>query len=99
MRKPLESPGFTPRSGRKLGREHRTAALAELVTTIALALSTLVAVTAVSVGIARADVAANIIDHESSLFAIALMLGLLFVGMGGLTVLTLPGHTPRKQPH
>jgi hypothetical protein len=99
MRSPFQTPGFTPRTGRPLGRERRTAARAELVTTVALALCTLVAATAVSVGIARADVAANIIDHESSLFAIALMLGLLFIAMGGLTVLHLPGHKHRKQQH
>ena len=93
MRRPLESSGFTPPCGRVLGRERRTVALAELVATIALALGTLVAVTVVSVGIARADVAGNIVGHESSLFGIALMLGLLFIVMGGITALP-PG--PRK---
>ena len=50
----------------------------------------IVAVTVVSVGIARADVGGNVIDNESGLFAIALLLGLLFIGMGGLTILSLP---------
>ena len=48
----------------------------------------------VSVGIARANVVGNVIDNEGSLFAVALVLGLLFIGMGGLTVLTLPGDKP-----
>ena len=44
------------------------------------------AATVVSVGIARANVADNVIDNEGSLFAVALVLGLLFIGMGGLTI-------------
>jgi uncharacterized membrane protein YuzA (DUF378 family) len=59
--------------------------VAELIATLALALCTLVAVTVVSVGMARANVIANVVGHESSLFGIALMLGLLFVVMGGIT--------------
>ena len=52
----------------------------------------------VSVGIARADVAGNVIDNESGLFAIALLLGLLFIGMSGLTILSLP-HGRHKKTH
>ena len=52
----------------------------------------IVIATVVSVGIARADVVGNVIDNEASLFAVALLLGLLFIGMGGLTILTLPHH-------
>jgi len=66
-------------------------ALAALIATAALAVSTIVVATVVSVGIARANVADNVIDSEGSLFALALLLGLLFIGMGGLTILTLPG--------
>lgn len=97
MRKHLESTGFTPPSDRALGRERRTVACAELIASIGLALGTLIAVTVVSVGIARADVAGDVIDHEGSLFAVALMLGLIFIAMGGLTVLTLSRDKPRKQ--
>jgi len=50
----------------------------------------------VSVGIARANVVGNVIDNEGSLFTVALLLGLIFIGMGGLTVFTLPGHKPKK---
>ena len=88
MRQPLETNGFTPPTGHTLGRERRAVVLAELVATVALIVCTLVAATVV----ARADVAGNIIDNEGSVFALALVLGLLFIGMGGLTALTLPGH-------
>jgi Na+/pantothenate symporter len=90
MRKHIQSVGFTPPIGRALGGERRTAVFAELVATIGLALCILVAVTVVSIGVARADVAANVIDNEGGLFAIALLLGLLFIGMGGLTALSMP---------
>jgi heme/copper-type cytochrome/quinol oxidase subunit 3 len=71
-------------------------AAAELIASIGLAVSTLVAATVVSIGIARADVASNVIDNESGVFAIALLLGLLFIGMGGLTFLSLPHHRHKK---
>jgi len=96
MREHIRSAGFTAPSNRQLGSERRAVALAELAASLALALSTLIAATAVSVGIARADVASNVIDNESGLFAIALVLGLLFIGMGGLTIMSLPHHRHRK---
>lgn len=98
MRKQIRSAGFMPPRNRKLGTERRTSALAELFASLALALSTLIAATAVSIGIARADVAGNVIDNEGSLFAIALVLGLLFIGVGGLTILSLP-HPRHKKTH
>ena len=96
MRDNIGSPGFTAPSGRALGNEHRTVALAELITIVGLALSTIVAATVVSVGIARANVVGNVIDNEGSLFTVALLLGLIFIAMGGLTAFTLPGHKPKK---
>ena len=98
MRKQIQTAGFTPPSDHALGREHRTVAVAELVASTALALSTAVAATVVSIGIARADVASNVIDNEGGLFAIALLLGVLFIGLGGLTVLSLP-HNRHKKTH
>ena len=95
MRNGIDSPGFTAPNGRALGNERRAVALAELVTILGLALSTIVAATVVSVGIARANVVGNVIDNEGSLFAVALVLGLIFIAIGGLT-LTLPGHRPKK---
>ncbi len=94
----VRSTGFAPPAHRGLGSEHRTVALAELVASLALAASTLIAATVVSIGIARADVASNVIDNEGGLFVVALVLGLLFIGMGGLTILSLPHH-PHKKSH
>jgi hypothetical protein len=96
MRHTLDSSGFTAPNGRALGNERRTVALAELIAIVGLALSTIVAATAVSVGIARANVVGNVIDNEGSLFTVALLLGLIFIAMGGLTIFTLPGHKPKK---
>src|SRR3979409_1903974 len=59
-------------------------ACVELVTTAALALSTAVAITAVSIGIARADVLGAVANGDSAPFAIALFIGLLLSAMGGL---------------
>src|SRR5262245_41573306 len=98
MRKHIQFAGFTSPTGRALGKERRAAVMAELVATIALAVCVLVAATAVSIDVARADVATNVIDNESGLFAIALLLGLLFIGMGGLTALSLP-HPRHKKTH
>jgi hypothetical protein len=60
--------------------------LVELITTVSLALSTVVAATAVSIGIARADVLGMRADGDSPL-AIALLIGLLLLVMGGLTAI------------
>jgi hypothetical protein len=54
MRRPIENTGFQPPSRHPLGRERRVALFAELVATIGLALSTIIAATVLSVGIARA---------------------------------------------
>jgi uncharacterized membrane protein len=67
----------------KRGRRRRALALAELVATVALAVSILVAVTAVSIGIARADTL--LIEGNGSRWALAVLLGLFIVGMGGIT--------------
>ena len=99
MRKHIKSAGFTPPADRALGSEHRTAVVAELVASHRpRSVCVLVAATVVSIGVARADVASNVIDNEGGLFAIALLLGLLFIGMGGLTTLSLPHHQAQKDP-
>jgi len=98
MRQTVSTNGFAGPARRRLGRERRTAALAELIATIALGLCTIVAATAVTVGIANADVVDGIAGHEGSLFAVALVLGLLFIGMGGLTVLSLNDRSRRPRP-
>ena len=91
----IENSGFAPPAHRLLGQERRTVALAQVIAVVALTLSTIIVATVVTVGIARADVVTSVVGHESSVFAIALLLGLLFVAMGGLTVFSLP-HRPKK---
>jgi hypothetical protein len=93
MRKPLDPSGFTPPPDHPLGGERRRVALAELVASAALALSTIVVATVVSVGIAHANVVDGVIGHEVDVFAGALLLGLLFIGLGGLTPF---GGRPKK---
>lgn len=87
MPKPAETAGFRPPAQRTLGRERRSVALAELVATAGLALSTIVVVTVVSVGIARASVIDGVIDNEGGLFGVAMLLGLAFFGIGALSIL------------
>jgi hypothetical protein len=66
---------------------HRSIAFIELITTAALALSTAVAVTAVSIGIARADVVGTVAKGDGAPFAIVLFIGLLLSAMGALTAI------------
>ncbi len=87
MRKHIDRTGFDAPVTRPLGNERRTIAFAELIAIVALALSTIVVGTVVSVGIAHANVASGVIDHESGLFGVALLLGLIFLALGGMTVI------------
>jgi hypothetical protein len=65
----------------------RSVASVELITSVSLVLSTVVAATAVSIGIARAEVFALRADGDPSSLAVGLIIGLLLFGMGGLTAL------------
>ena len=67
----------------------RPVASVELITTVLLALSTVVAATAVSIGIARADAAGIRADGDP--LAIALLIGFLLLAMGGLTAFMAGG--------
>jgi hypothetical protein len=87
MRDNIETAGFTAPVGRPIGHERRSVALAALIASAALAVSTIVAATVVSVGIARASAADGVIDNEGSLFAVALLLGLVFIGIGSFAIL------------
>lgn len=82
MRRPIENTGFTPPADRGLGNERRNLALAELIASVALAIATIVVVTVVSAGVARANVADGVIGHEGSVFAVALLLGRLSFAPG-----------------
>jgi hypothetical protein len=67
--------------------KHRSIAFVELITTAALALSTAIAVTAVSIGMARADVLGAVTSGDRTPFAIALFFGLLLSAMGVVTAI------------
>ena len=67
----------------------RPIAVVELIITAALALSTVVAVTAVSIGIARAEVAGDVAKSASLPFAIALSIALLLTAMSGVTAIAV----------
>jgi hypothetical protein len=92
----ITSAGFAPPANRKLGAEHRTVAIAEFIASLSLAVSILVVV---SVSVARADVLSGVIDNEGGVFAIALLLGLLFIGMGGVTIVSLPHPSRHRKTH
>ena len=95
MHKHIENTGFHAPAGHTLGRERRIVVFAELVAGVALAISTVVVATVLSVGVAHADVADGVIGHEGSLFGIALLLGLIFIGLGGISI--LPGDKHEKR--
>jgi hypothetical protein len=83
----IKAAGFAVPAEHALGRERRTVAIAALIATTALAVSTIVAATVVSVGIARAGVADGVVGNEGSVFTVALVLGLIFIGIGGFGIL------------
>src|SRR5258708_26183150 len=73
----------------------RPIALVELIITAALALSTAVAVTAVSIGFARADVLGAVGGGDLLPVAIALCVGLLFAAIRAPPAMGAP--PPRRQ--
>jgi hypothetical protein len=64
----------------------RPIAFVELIITAALVLSTVVAVTAVSIGFARAEVAGALAKGDGLPFAIALSIALLLTAMSGVAI-------------
>jgi hypothetical protein len=74
----------------------RSVAVVELIATAALAFSTVVAVTAVSIGIARADAFTGGSNVDAAPLAIALFLGLLLSVMGGFTAIMADGPDRRR---
>ncbi len=73
---------------------HRSIAFVELITTAALALSTAVAVTAVSIGIARAEVVGTVTTGDSASLAIALIVGLLLSAVSAVSAIVAVGPRP-----
>jgi hypothetical protein len=89
MRRINDDTGFAPPSTRPLGRERRSVACVQLLAGIGLAAGTLIAATVITAGISRADGLAPVAGPHTSLLAVALVVGLLFAGMGGLTVMSV----------
>ena len=83
----LENSGFVSTVDRALVSERRGRVLTELFAICGLVVSIIIAATVVSVGVARASVVDGVIDNEGGLFAVALLLGILFIGIGGLSLL------------
>ena len=90
----LEGTGFTAPPDHELGQERHIVAVTSLIASSVLALGTLVAATAVTVGFAHASAADGIIENEGSFFTVALLLCLLFIGIGGLSLFS-----PRGEKH
>jgi hypothetical protein len=68
----------------------------ELIATMALVVCLIIAVTAVSIGMARAQAFANFDRHDHAPFAVALFFGAVMAGMGGLTAMVAGDRqTPR----
>jgi hypothetical protein len=66
-------------------RQRRTIAVTELFLMLALAVSTAIAATAISVEIAHATTLEQTVHHATPTMALALLLGGILVAMGGLT--------------
>ena len=68
----------------------------ELIASVAIAVCLIIAATAVSIGMARAQAFANIGRHDHAPFAVALFFGAVMAGMGGLTAIVAgERQTPR----
>jgi hypothetical protein len=59
----------------------------ELIATLALAVSLIVAAAAVSIGVARAQAFASTAGNDRAPFAVALFFGAVMAGMSGLTTI------------
>ena len=66
-------------------KRHGFADVAMVMTAVALVLSLAVAFTAVSIGIARADTIVPFGGGDSGRLALAMLVGIVIAGMGGLT--------------
>jgi hypothetical protein len=82
----IDRTGFAPRHHAR-SQDHRSAAVAQLVTSAALVFSIAIAATAVSIGIARADGLAATATDPGTHVAIASIIAL--AGLGGMTGVSL----------
>ncbi len=90
MRKPIEKTGFAPHASNASGGR----ALAELIANTGLTLAIAVTAIVLTAGAARAEVADGVIGNEGGVFAVALVLGIVFIGIGSLP---LTGSRPKKR--
>jgi hypothetical protein len=79
--------GASTAHGHAAAPRQRSTTPIELITTAALAISTVVAVTAVSIGIARADTIGTVAAGEGASIAIALFMALLLAAIGTFTAI------------
>jgi hypothetical protein len=94
MSKLAEDTGFTAPEDRRVGG---LTGLVGLAAVAGLLISTVVALTAITVGVAHASVADGVVGNEGSVFTIALVLGLLFIAIGGISL--LPPSGTRRHRH
>lgn len=88
--------GFaSPVTERKLSA--RRNAGVELIATVALAISLAIAASAVSIGVARAQSFGAVAHSDNAPLLIAVLLGLLLAGMGGLTAVAARDRKPPEQ--
>jgi hypothetical protein len=88
--------GFASPTAEKKFSKRRIAGV-ELIATVALAVSLVIAATAVSIGMARAQTLGAVGVSDDARFAIALFLGLVMAAMGGLTAIAArERQTPRE---
>jgi hypothetical protein len=66
--------------------ELKPVALVQLIATVTLALSTLIVATAVSIGLARADVAGDVTSPDTAGLAAGGLVALWLIGMTGLVL-------------
>jgi len=80
------------------GKRHEFADPTLIVTTATLVVSLVIAAIVVSVGIARADTLAPIVQGNGGRVVLAVLLGLLIAGMGCLTAAVVRDgtHPPRR---
>jgi hypothetical protein len=87
--------GFaSPASEKKVSKRR---ARIELFATLSLTVSLIIAATAVSIGMAHAQAFGAGRQSDGAPLALAIFLGLLLVGMGGLTAIA--AHERRSPPH
>jgi hypothetical protein len=75
--------------------EGRRFTVPELVAAVGLVISLIIAATAVSIGMARAD-SLGIVADDGGALALAAVFGLIMVTMGGLTTLAIAASTHRR---